>query len=66
MTSKETAASAESCPNCRHYFITHEVAFPYGCRALAFKSRRLPSYEVLAASDAPCQAFAAKARGKTA
>jgi len=66
MELNKMAASVESCPNCRHYFITHEVAFPYGCRALAFKSRRLPSHEVLAASHAPCQAFTAKARGTTA
>ncbi len=66
MELKKMTANEEGCPHCRHYFITHEAAFPYGCRALAFKSRRLPWHEVLAASHAPCQAFSAKVRAKTA
>jgi hypothetical protein len=66
MELNKLAAEGGRCPNCVHYFITHEVAFPYGCRALAFKSRRLPSHEVLAVSNAPCQAFAARERGNVA
>ncbi|MGE5490488.1 MAG: hypothetical protein ACM31P_04300 [Actinomycetota bacterium] len=42
---------------CRHHVITHDVSFPYACTALGFRSRRLPSQEVLAASGQPCMAF---------
>ncbi len=53
----------ESSPNCRdcvHYYITHDVSFPYGCRAMDFKSRRQPALDVLEASGAPCLAFQPK------
>lgn len=62
MALKNVAEKEDSCLHCMHYFITHEVTFPYGCRALAFKSRRMPSREVLAASHEPCQVFRAKER----
>lgn len=56
------AANAQvTCLKCTHYFITFDASFPYGCRALDFKSRRLPQYEVVAASNLPCQSFQAKA-----
>ena len=49
------------CNLCAHYYITHDLHFPYGCRALDFKSRRLPQYEVMAASQQRCLAFKPKA-----
>jgi len=48
------------CWKCRHYYITHDTRFPYGCRAMDFRSRRLPCLEVLAASQAPCLMFQKK------
>jgi len=33
------------------------VSFPYGCRALDFKSKRKPSQDVLDASNKSCLAF---------
>ncbi|MCU0531138.1 MAG: hypothetical protein MUE76_03485, partial [Syntrophales bacterium] len=42
------------CSECRHFFITHEPAHPYGCRAMGFKSRELPCTVVLRSSDGPC------------
>jgi hypothetical protein len=45
------------CSECAHYYITHDVSFPYGCRALDFKSKRKPHLEVLDASNKPCMAF---------
>ena len=45
------------CKNCTHYFITHEANFRYGCRALDFKSRRLPVLDVIEASGQPCHYF---------
>lgn len=50
------------CNGCTFYYVTHDAAFPYGCRALAFKSRQLPSREVLIASGQACQLFAARSR----
>jgi hypothetical protein len=53
-------ASAPSCTRCVHYYITHDITFRYGCRALGFKSRGQPDREVIAASGEPCRYFAAK------
>jgi hypothetical protein len=35
-----------SCYRCTHYFVTWQVDFPHGCRAMGFKSRRLPIIDV--------------------
>ena len=48
------------CLKCAHYFITHDAGFPYGCRAMTFKSRRLPRIEVEMASNAICLAYLRK------
>lgn len=52
---------APDCARCAHHYITHDAGFPYGCRALGFKSYRKPCLEVLETSGAPCLAFLAKA-----
>ncbi len=49
------------CKACAHYSITHDSAFPYGCRRFAFKSRRRPALDVLESSGLPCMMFQAKA-----
>lgn len=46
-----------NCNDCAHHFITHDPAFRYGCRALDFKSRRLPMLDVAEASGQPCHYF---------
>ncbi|OPY05365.1 MAG: hypothetical protein A4E67_01971 [Syntrophaceae bacterium PtaB.Bin038] len=43
-----------NCFECRHFFITHEPAWPYGCKAMGFKSRELPCAAVLRNSGEPC------------
>lgn len=43
-----------NCFDCRSFFITHEPAHPYGCRAMGFKSRELPSAAVLRSCGEPC------------
>jgi hypothetical protein len=48
------------CFSCRHFYITYEPPFPYGCRAAGFKSRRTPSQEMFASSGIDCQFFAKK------
>jgi len=47
-------------PNCRacaHYFITWDVKFPHGCRAMNFKSKNSPHADVLESSGKPCLMF---------
>lgn len=46
----------QGCHGCVHFYITYDPSFPYGCRVLQFKSRRLPHLEVQAASQTVCQA----------
>jgi hypothetical protein len=48
------------CYACRHFWVTHERAHPYGCRAFGIASTRIPSAEVRAASGHECRAFESK------
>jgi hypothetical protein len=48
---------AVECRKCRHYYITWDRKFPYGCKAMNFRSVRLPSLEVLNASAVACRFF---------
>ncbi|MFW8602037.1 uracil-DNA glycosylase [Desulfobacterota bacterium M19] len=48
------------CIACRFFYITYEPALPYGCRAMNFKSRQMPSRVVFANSGLQCQAFQSK------
>jgi hypothetical protein len=54
-----------NCNKCRYYYITWDRKFPYGCKALQFKSARLPSLEVLAASGIACLRFEEKTAGQS-
>jgi hypothetical protein len=56
------SAPAFRCNDCAHFYITYEANFRYGCRALDFKSQRLPMLDVLEASGQPCQFFQNKPR----
>ena len=49
-----------NCHGCVHFYITHEPAFPYGCKALTFKSAQYPALTVFASSGMPCQLFVRK------
>ncbi len=48
------------CFKCIHFYITHDSKHPYGCASMAFKSRRIPSHEVMVNSGMQCQAFQKK------
>ena len=48
------------CHKCRHYYVTWNDRFPHGCRAMGFKSRRMPSLDVRASSGRECLLFKAK------
>lgn len=51
-----------NCFSCRHFYITYDPRFPYGCRAAGFKSRGMPSREMMANSQMACQFFAVKGK----
>lgn len=55
-----TPKERPNCMACRHFYVTHEPAFPYGCRALGFKSAQYPAVTVFASSGMHCQLFARK------
>lgn len=48
------------CLDCRHYYITWDEFFPYGCRKLGFKSRTSPKNAVFELSTIDCLHFSAK------
>jgi hypothetical protein len=56
------ASDPVDCRKCRHYYITWDKKFPYGCKAAGFKSARMPAAEVLAASGRTCLSFQEKKR----
>ena len=59
---RELGDQRRDCNSCTHYYITHDASFRYGCRALDFKSKRLPILEVVEASGLECQYFHKKRR----
>lgn len=52
------------CFSCSHFFITYDVHFPYGCRAIGFKSKQIPSLSMYFNSGIECQAFSEKNKDK--
>ena len=48
------------CFNCKHFFVTWDANNPRGCKAFAFKTRRLPSEVVLETSGEECLKFSPK------
>jgi hypothetical protein len=53
-----------NCRICKHFYITWNQNFPYGCRAIGFKAKKLPSMEVKKTSGIDCQRFSKKASNK--
>lgn len=51
-----------NCLECMHYYVTWDVSFPYGCRAMDFKSRRRPQLDVMESSGSPCLHFVPRNR----
>jgi len=48
------------CFSCHHFYITYDASFPYGCRAIGFKSYLLPSKGVYVNSGMECLFFVEK------
>lgn len=49
-----------SCIKCLYYYITWDKVFPYGCKAMGFKSPRIPAAVVKESSGQECLAFVEK------
>jgi hypothetical protein len=39
-------AMTNACHQCIHYYVTWDQYFPHGCRAMDFKSKRMPIQDV--------------------
>jgi len=49
-----------NCWQCRNFAITWDIKKPYGCNLMGFKSRLIPSIEVLRADGQTCRGFIPK------
>ncbi|XER11132.1 hypothetical protein SATMO3_13020 [Sporomusa aerivorans] len=54
------------CIQCQHYYITWDRVFPYGCKAMGFKSYKTPSAVVRESSGSECLAFVSKQKTQPA
>ena len=57
--------SKPDCYNCKHFFVTWQAHAPRGCRAFGFKTKNLPSIEVLKASGKDCEYYNPKRKKKS-
>jgi hypothetical protein len=65
-SSDETEQNAPVCRECTHYYVTWDDSFPYGCRAMGFKSRRNPQLDVLRATNTHCVTFESRLNSRSA
>ena len=42
------------CHGCKHFFITHRIKRPWGCKKFGFISKTLPSLEVFMTTGMEC------------
>ena len=56
----DSGPKRSNCMGCQHFYITYETSHPYGCRAMAFKSKEMPNSVVFASSGMQCQLFSPK------
>ncbi len=54
------ANHAVNCWQCRHFATSWDPALPYLCKLMGFKSKMLPSIQILQVDGRPCQGFDAK------
>jgi hypothetical protein len=60
VTEQKTQQSEINCFTCQHFYITHDQSFPYGCKAVGFKSRLMPAKEMYVNSGIECQLYKEK------
>ena len=49
-----------SCHKCKHFYVTWDKSFPYGCKVMGFKGKIIPSLMVFQASGKSCMAYEEK------
>jgi hypothetical protein len=49
-----------NCKTCKYFYITWDKNFPYGCKKMKFKSKKLPSLEVKTISGLNCLVYEPK------
>ena len=60
VTEKKAQTAEVNCFKCQHFYITYDLHFPYGCKAVGFKSRLMPVREMFINSRIECQLFKEK------
>ena len=63
---QEEPKRGPNCWECRHLMITWDVRTPYGCKMMGFRSKYIPSMEVLRTDGRFCGGFSAKPAKNTA
>ena len=48
------------CGKCQYFFVTHDPALPWGCRAFGFRAAQLPNLLVFASTGTNCARFEEK------
>ena len=65
MNTTSDADSGNETPNCfqcKFFYVSFDNNRPYGCRAMGFKSREMPSLEVFRADGSKCLSFRSRRR----
>jgi hypothetical protein len=58
--------SRRNCFKCTFFYVTWDTKHPYGCKAMGFKTKLLPSVLVLQSSGKPCELYKKKSLKKPA
>ena len=56
--------SQASCRKCKFFYITWDKSFPYGCKAMGFKSKSLPGMITRQVSHSDCLSYEEKEQPK--
>lgn len=51
---------APNCRQCEHFHVTWDTANPQGCTKFGFKTKQMPSVEILATTGRQCTFFTSK------
>lgn len=54
---KKEEKNLKTCKNCKHFHVTYNPNFPWGCRAFGFMSKKYPYLEVTNTSGMKCALF---------
>ncbi|MBF0303994.1 MAG: uracil-DNA glycosylase [Desulfamplus sp.] len=51
-----------NCRECIYYYVTWDINCPYGCKAMGFKGKQMPSIAVLNSTGKQCLLFEKKVK----